>query len=101
MKQTVSLESLVLAGICIADMVATVIFVALGWACESNPLMAVCIRHSIYTFIAVKIASFTPLILLCERHRRKDPAFVRAAMRTAIVLYLMAYVLLVTHRNIC
>ena len=100
MRQALSLESLILAGICIADMIATVVLVAVGCASESNPLMAACMRHSVYTFIAVKVASFAPFILLCEYHRRRNPVFVRGAMRSAIVLYLVAYVALVTHQNV-
>ena len=97
---TVSIESLALVAICMADMIATVIFVALGWAFESNPLMAACIRHSVYTFIAVKTASFIPLIVACEYYRRHNPAYVRTALRTAIVLYLIAYVALITKENV-
>ena len=100
MRQKVSLESLILAGICIADMVATIILVAMGFACESNPLMAACMRHSVYTFLAVKIASFAPFILICEYYRKKNPVFVRGAMRSAIALYLVAYFALVTHQNV-
>ena len=99
MRQTLSLESLILAGICIADMIATIVLVALGRASESNPLMAACIRHSVYTFLAVKIASFVPFILICEYYRRRNPVFVRGAMRSAIALYLIAYIALVTHQN--
>jgi len=100
LKQKVSMESLILAAICTADMTATIIFVALGWACESNPLMAACLRCSIYLFLVVKLASFTPFIFICEHHRKRNPGFVRAVMRVAITLYLVAYIALVTHQNI-
>lgn len=99
MRLTVTIESLVLAGVCIADMIATIIFVALGRAVESNPLMAICLGHSVATFVAVKIASFVPFIIICEHYRKRNPQFVRFAMRTAIILYLAVYVALVTRQN--
>ncbi len=100
MKLNISFESLLLAAICLADMIATIVFVSLGHACESNPLMAACLNHSLGLFVAVKIASFIPFIIVCEIHKRRNPAFVRMAMRAAIGLYLAAYVILVTQQNI-
>ena len=101
MKLEISIESLVLAAICIADMISTVVFVKLGWAYESNPFMAICIKHSIYTFMAVKLASLIPFIIVCEKYRKKNPTFVIAATRAAIALYLVGYIVLTTTRNIC
>ena len=100
MKPSISVESLILAGICFADMIATIVFVSMGRACESNPLMAACLRHSVGMFVGVKLMSFIPFIILCERHKRRNPGFVRIAMRAAIGLYLAAYVVLVTQQNI-
>ena len=101
MKGKISVESLILAGICLADMIVTAVFVSLGRASESNPLMAVCLNRGVCTFILVKLASFVPFIAVCEYYRRRNPTFVRFAVRLAILLYVITYVVLVTRENVC
>ena len=94
MRVNICTESIVLSVICLADMFSTLILVSMGIAVEHNPLMAACLRYSPVTFIFVKTASFIPFIIITENYRRKNPAFARMALRTAIFLYISVYVIL-------
>jgi hypothetical protein len=99
MRLKVSVESLVLVSICLADMLATLIFVLRGCASEQNPLMAACIERSPLLFVLVKIASFVPFVVAVEMYRKRNPAFARLACRCAILLYLTTFVVLTFHTN--
>jgi len=100
MKFRVSIESLVLAGICLADMFSTLFFVLRGSAVEQNPLMAACLNHSPAMFVLVKILSFVPFIIAVELYRRKNERFARLACRCAIMLYTVTFVTLTLKTNI-
>ena len=91
MRSKISTESMFLAAICVADMALTVILVHFRLATEQNPLMAACLAKGTATFILVKLLSFVPFIVVAELYRRRNPAFVRAAIRCAIALYLCVY----------
>lgn len=94
------MESLVLMGICIADMILTLYCVMIGIAKEQNPIMAACIRISPVVFVLVKMISFVPFVVAVEHYRKKNPVFALAACRFAIVLYLVAYVMLTLGVNL-
>ncbi len=99
MKARVSIESFVLVIICLADMLVTLYCVLGGLATEQNPLMAICIDHSPFTFVFVKIASFLPFVIAIEYYRRKNPDFAHSAARCAIALYLVTFVVLTIGTN--
>lgn len=100
MKLRVSIESVILVVICLADMLSTLYFVLNGSATEQNPIMAACINHSPMTFVLVKMASFVPFIVAVELYRRKNPSFARTACRAAIALYVVTFVTLTLGLNI-
>ena len=100
MRVRVSVESLILVAICLADMLSTLYFVMMGMAVEQNPLMAACINHSPVTFVLVKMASFVPFIIAIELYRRKNPDFAIKACRCAIALYLVTFIALTLGTNI-
>lgn len=100
MKSKVSAESLILVGICLADMISTLFFVLRGSAVEQNPLMAVCLNHSPMVFVLVKLASFVPFVIAVELYRRRNAAFARFACRTAIAAYLVTFVVLTLGCNL-
>jgi len=100
MKSKVSAESLVLVGICLADMISTLIFVLSGHAVEQNPIMAACLRKSPMVFVLVKLASFVPFVLAVELFRQKNAAFARFACRTAIGAYVVTFVVLTLGCNL-
>jgi hypothetical protein len=95
----ISIESIILALICLADMLSTLFFVSMGYAVEQNPIMAACLRHGPGIFILAKMASFIPFIACIEIYRRHKPTFSRNAARTAIILYLAIYVILTVRTN--
>lgn len=100
MKLKVSAESLVLIGICLADMISTLFFVLRGSAIEQNPLMKVCMDQSPWVFVLVKLASFVPFVFAVELYRRKNAAFARFACRTAIAAYVVTFVVLTLGCNL-
>ena len=100
MQLRVSRESLILVGICLADMFSTLFFVLRGCAVEQNPIMAVCLNHSPAAFVFVKLISFVPFVIAIELYRRKDPAFARLACRSAIALYVVTFVALTLGTNL-
>lgn len=100
MRLGISVESLTLVAICVADMIATLFFVLKGMATEQNPLMAACINHSPATFVLVKIASFVPFVVAVEVYRRSNPEFARRACLCAIGLYVVAFVALTLKTNV-
>lgn len=100
MRVRISIESLILAVICLADMLSTLYFVSAGLAVEQNPLMAACLDHSPMMFVLVKMVSFVPFIIAIELYRRKNPAFAIKACRCAILLYLVTFVALTLGTNI-
>jgi hypothetical protein len=96
----ISPESMLLAAICITDMVLTICLVQFRLAVEQNPLMAACLDRGIGTFVLAKLFSFLPFIVLVEIHKRRNPAFVRTATRLAIFLYLAVYGVIMVRVNL-
>lgn len=80
-------------------MVSTLFLVAAGAAVEANPVLAVCLNRSPLMFIAVKLISFVPFVIVTEWYRRKNPEFARNAARAAIGVYLFAYIVLIVKIN--
>ena len=99
MKLRISIESIILVAICLADMLSSLYLIAIGVASEQNPLMAACLNHSPAMFILVKIASFVPFVIAVEIYRTKSPVFARAAVRCAIALYIVTFVALTLGTN--
>lgn len=100
MKYRVSVESLVLVAICLADMLTTLYCVLVGIAREQNPIMAACINRGPVMFVMVKMISFVPFVIAVELYRRKNPDFALKACRYAIFLYLTAYVAFTVGTNV-
>ena len=85
-------DSLLLLLICVADMLSTLYFVHAGMATESNPLMAYWLKMSDGAFCAAKIMSFLPLLCVAAYYRASRPKLVALALRTAIIMYVVIYV---------
>ncbi len=99
MTKVISMESVVLLVICMADMFSTLILVSMGYASEQNPLMAACLKQGSLVFIMAKSASFLPFIVSIEWYRRRKPAFARSATRVAIFLYVLTYIIFTIRTN--
>jgi hypothetical protein len=97
--KSISTESVVLSVVCLADMLTTLFFVSTGAAVEVNPIMSACFKIGPAMFVFAKLLSFVPFVIITELHRRKNPAFCKTAARTAILVYLSAYVVLTVRTN--
>ncbi|MCE5315358.1 MAG: DUF5658 family protein [Armatimonadota bacterium] len=94
MKYRVSVESLILVAICLADMLVTLYCVTAGLAVEQNPIMAACFNRGPGMFVVVKMLSFVPFVVAVELYRKKNPDFARNACRCAIGLYVVTFTIL-------
>lgn len=87
----ISGESIAITVVCVFDLLTTLVLVAVGLAEEANPLMALCLRHSMVTFCLVKLGTMLALVGLAEWYRKRNPAFVRKIMRVAVAAYVLLY----------
>lgn len=100
MRVKVTNESIILAFICIADMLVTLYYVVSGLAIEANPVMAAAFDHSPQMFVIIKTLSFVPFIVAAELYYKHNPSFVKLISRAAIGVYLALYVVLTIGLNI-
>lgn len=99
MKRLISRESWIIAAICVADLVSTLIFVHHHGAKEGNPLMDFYLQKGVIPFILAKCTMFVLPIAIIEWARRHNPAFVRRMARFAIAAYIGLYVVVVAKEN--
>ncbi len=100
MKGLISRESWIIAAICVADLVSTLIFVHHHGAREGNPLMDFYLQKGVVPFILAKCTMFMLPITIIEWARRHNPDFVRRMARFAIAAYIGLYVVVVAKENI-
>lgn len=97
---SISVESVVLATVCLVDTLSTLVLVSTGAAVEANPFMAACLRYGAGAFVLIKLLSFLPFVIVTEWYRRRNVAFARTIARAAIGVYLLSYLVLTTRVNI-
>ncbi|MCS6949845.1 MAG: DUF5658 family protein [Armatimonadota bacterium] len=100
MKGYISRESWVIAAICVADLVSTLIFVHHYGAREGNPLMDYYLQLGVVPFILAKCVMFLFPIAIIEWARRHNPEFVQRMARFAIAAYIGLYLVVVAKENI-
>jgi hypothetical protein len=100
LKGLISRESWIIAAICVADLVSTLIFVHHHGAREGNPLMDFYLQKGVIPFILAKCTMFLFPIVIIEWARRHNPDFVRRMARFAIAAYIGLYVVVVAKENI-
>ncbi|MGC8784266.1 MAG: DUF5658 family protein [Armatimonadota bacterium] len=100
MKGYISRESWIIAAICVADLVSTLIFVHHHGAREGNPLMDFYLQKGVVPFILAKCTMFLLPIAIIEWARRHNPEFVRRMARFAIAAYIGLYAVVVAKENI-
>ena len=93
-------ETTALASIGCLDLLTTIYLIASGQAHEANPFMA----GLLYSFgpvglIAAKAALLGGPLIVAEAARKKNPGFVRAALRIGILLYLTLYAIAFARYN--
>ena len=84
-------ETMLLAAICFADMIQTLIVVRRHMAVEANPMLAAAMDYSPWIFALVKSASFLIPLTAVEVLRPMSPRFVRMALRIGATGYLLLY----------
>ena len=92
-------ETLVLALIGLADLIATVLLVHGGRFTEGNPVLGYYMRAGLLPFAAAKaLLTLGPLAVL-EILRPRSPRFITAALRVGIGAYVAVYVVGVCQIN--
>jgi len=99
MLKKLSIESMVLIAICLADLGSTIFLVSYRNFSEGNPLMSYYLDHGIAVFVLAKITLFVCPLFILEWARRRRPAFATMASRACIGLYVIAYVTTVVQLN--
>jgi hypothetical protein len=88
-----SWELVVFGLICLADMISTAFMYVHGMADEANPLLAVWLHRSVSAFCTAKLVSFVPMLIVCTIYRRRYPTLITYALRIAIAIYVLVYVI--------
>ena len=99
-KGVISRESWIIAAICVADLLSTLIFVNYHGAREGNPLMDFYLQKGVIPFVLAKCTMFLFPIAIIEWARRHNPDFVRRMARFAIAAYIGLYLVVVAKQNI-
>lgn len=84
-------ETVVLALICMLDLLTTLYWIARGHAGEGNPLMRWTLQAGPKALILAKLAAFVPSLLIAEWYRSRNPQLVRLALRGVIAAYCLLY----------
>ena len=92
-RRAVTLESILLVLVTMADSAWTIYLVQRHLAVEANPFMAQVLGYGPIVFVAVKLLYTLPLILVCEWLREFRPAFAHSALRITLIAYLGLYAL--------
>lgn len=93
-------ESLLLAAICLLDLLTTCFWIRYREAAEGNPLMAWYLASGgTPVFVLVKFVLCALPLFVAEWARQTRPRFVQAALRLTIAAYVMSYGAGVTHLN--
>ncbi len=84
-------ESWIIATIGIADLITTIVFIRHHGAQEANPLFKLYWQMGLFAFIVAKSVCLIGPLLILEWASKRNPRFVRQALRSAIVAYLAFY----------
>ena len=95
----VSKETLIVATLCAADLISTLLLVHQHGADEGNTLMSYYLQQGTGTFIAAKCLLFVPALLIAEWYRRRNPQLVATTLRGVIVMYVAFYMVGVFQMN--
>lgn len=90
-RRAVTLDSVLLVFVTMADAAWTVYLTQRGIAIEANPFMAQVLSYGPAVFVFVKLLYTLPLIVVCEWLREFRPTFATMALRITLVAYLGLY----------
>jgi len=93
-------ETTIIAVIGCLDLLTTIFLIATGQAHEANPLMAGLLNSfGPGGLIGAKFALLAGPLIIAETARKKNPEFVRTALRIGIILYITLYVVAFARYN--
>jgi len=98
-RRGISGEAIVLALICFADLISTVILIENHGAVEANPMMAFYLQWGIVPFCIAKLFFVIPPIALAEWYRKYNDRLMRATLRWVSVAYIAIYVVATLQNN--
>ena len=87
-------ESVILIGICLADLLATLFLIGNGGAREGNPVMEYYLKAGTGSFVMAKLVLLFLPIFIAEWCRQFKPKFVQRMLQLAIVGYVGMYITL-------
>lgn len=97
---TLAKESLLLIGICVADLASTLLLLSSGGAVEGNPIMAFYLKYGIGAFVMAKLTLVFLPIFIAEWGKQYRPRFVRKVLRATIGLYVGMYLIVFLAANV-
>jgi uncharacterized protein DUF5658 len=87
----VSRETVIIAGLCCADLVSTLVFVRGYGAIEANVVMEYYLRRGLIIFTGAKCLFFVPALVMAEWCRLRNPRLITRTLRLVIGLYVGLY----------
>ena len=92
LRRAVSNETIWLSAICLLDLITTLYWVSQGQAREGNPALAFFLDQGVFPFVAVKLFTFVPALIIAEWYRPRNPRLISKALQWTIIGYLFLYV---------
>jgi Domain of unknown function (DUF5658) len=86
-----SRETLIVAALCLVDLISTLFFVRHHQAGEGNVVMDFYLQHGVLSFVGAKCLLFVPALVMAEWYRRRNPRLIIKTLRFVIVLYITFY----------
>ncbi len=90
-QRSVTLDSILLVLVTMADAAWTLFLVGKHIAVEANPFMAHVLAYGPVAFVTVKLLYTLPLIVVCEWLRTFRPQFATWALRLTLIAYVTLY----------
>jgi hypothetical protein len=84
-------ESKIVAGLCVADLISTLVFMRSHEASEANMVMRFYLQYGMGAFIGAKCLLFLPALLIAEWYRHRNPRLITGTLRLVILLYVGLY----------
>jgi hypothetical protein len=84
-------ESKIIAGLCVADLVSTIVLVRSQGATEANMVMRFYLQYGMLAFIGAKCMLFVPALMIAEWYRHHNPRLITGTLRLVILLYVGLY----------
>ncbi len=86
-----AVETVLLMGIGLADLVSTVVLYQLGLIVELNPIMRPLLDRSAALFTVVKLLTLVAAYVTLQLYRARDEAFCRQAAKWGAIAYAVVW----------